>query len=213
MRGPSEKSDPPGGERIALILLAAGASTRLGQPKQLLPFRGRSLLRHAAETALATLCRPVVVVLGAGAESLQTELAGMPVVVAVNSSWAEGMSSSLRAGLEAASEPAEPDALVIMLCDQPLITSAMLNQLVTTHRSKKRGIVASEYGDALGVPALFTRRHFPELRLLQGDQGARKIIVNHKYDLARIPLPEAAFDVDSVEEAARLEGFASLYGS
>jgi molybdenum cofactor cytidylyltransferase len=208
MRGPSEKSGPSAEARIALILLAAGASTRLGQPKQLLPFRGRSLLRHAAETALATVCRPVVVVLGACAERLQTELAGLPVVVAVNPSWGEGMASSLRRGLKTASQPSEPDALVIMLCDQPLITSAMLNQLVTTHHSENRGIVASEYGDAVGVPALFSRQYFSKLRLLKGDQGARGTIVNHKHDLARISLPEAAFDVDQLEEAAGLGGMA-----
>jgi molybdenum cofactor cytidylyltransferase len=208
MPQPFENLNPSGNARSALILLAAGASTRLGRPKQLLLFRGRSLLRHAAQTALASVCRPVVVVLGAFADRLQTELAALPVTVALNPAWAEGMAKSIRAGLKAvSSETAGPDAVVIMLCDQPLITAGMLNQLVHIHRSEERGIVASEYEGALGVPALFSRRYFPELGLLEGNEGARRIIVKHKYDLARISLPEAAFDVDRVEEAARLEGF------
>jgi len=210
MREPAEAWDAPYPARIGLLILAAGASTRLGQPKQLLPFRGRSLLRHAAETALASVCRPVVVVLGAFADRLLTELRELPVTVALNPTWAEGMASSIRTGLRVASEPSEPDAVVIMLCDQPLVTATMLNQLVNVHRSKACGIVASEYEGTLGVPALFNRKYFPELGWLEGDQGARKIIVKYKHDAARISMPEAAFDVDRLEEAARLEEFGRL---
>ena len=145
MRRPPDSPNAPGNARIALILLAAGASTRLGRPKQLLGFRGRSLLRHAAETALASVCRPVVVVLGALADRLQTELTALPVTVALNPAWAEGMAKSIRAGLkEVSSKTPGPDAVVIMLCDQPLITAGMLDQLVSMHRSSGMGIVASE---------------------------------------------------------------------
>ena len=208
MRQPTEISRPPGNAASALILLAAGASTRLGRPKQLLPFRGRSLLRHAAETALASDCRPVVVVLGASADRLQTELNALPVTVALNPLWAEGMASSIRSGLRAMTAGAAgPDSVVIMLCDQPLITARMLHLLVNAHRSEGRGIVASEDEGALGVPALFSRKYYPELGMQEGDQGARSIIVEHGDDVARIVLPAAAFDVDRLEDAERLEGF------
>ena len=206
MRQPTKNLNPPSPAGTALIILAGGASTRLGQPKQLLPFRGRSLLRHAAETALASVCRPMVVVLGAGAEQLRSELSGLLVTVTLNPAWAEGMASSIRAGLgTVTSEANEPDSVVIMLCDQPLITAATLDQLVKVHRTENRGIVACEYEDTLGVPALFSRKYFPELAGLAGDQGARKIIVKHNNNLSRIPAPEAAFDVDRLEQAARLE--------
>jgi molybdenum cofactor cytidylyltransferase len=202
----AESSGPPGNAGCALIILAAGSSARLGQPKQLLPFRGRSLLRHAAETALGSVCRPVVVVLGARADRLQTELAGLLVTVVLNPTWTEGMASSIRVGLAAlASETRVPDAVVLMLCDQPLVTSAMLDHLVNVHRSEARGIVASAYEETMGVPALFSRKYFPELASLVGDQGAKRIIVKHENDLARISLPEAAFDVDRIEEAEWLE--------
>jgi molybdenum cofactor cytidylyltransferase len=152
----------------------------------------------------------VVVVLGALADRLQTELAGLPVIIALNPAWESGMASSIRAGLGAAAADAPGlDAVVILLCDQPLITAAMLDRLVAVHRAEGRGIVAAEYGEAAGVPALFGRNYFPGLGALEGDQGARKIIVNHNKDLARIPMPEAAFDVDRHEEAARLEALAS----
>ena len=116
------------------------------------------------------------------------------------------MASSIRAGLGTVTSGAnDPDSVVIMLCDQPLITAATLNQLVKVHRTENRGIVACEYEDTLGVPALFSRKYFPELAGLAGDQGARKIIVKHNNNLSRIPAPEAAFDVDRLEQAARLE--------
>jgi molybdenum cofactor cytidylyltransferase len=190
------------------MILAAGGSTRLGQPKQLLLFQGRSLVRHAAETALASVCRPVVVVLGARADRLQSELSGLPVTVATNLQWEEGLGSSIRAGLNAlAPGTGGPEAVVIMLCDQPLISARFLDQLVRVHQSSGRGIVAAEYEGAAGVPALFSRAYYPELAALRGRRGAKPIIVKHAKDSERIPLPEAAFDLDHPEDFARLEGF------
>jgi len=187
------------------MILAAGASTRLGRPKQLLPFRGRTLLRHAAETALASLCRPVVVVLGAFAERLNLELAGLPVTVAMNPQWNEGMSSSIRAGLKALAPDRDgPDAVVIMLCDQPLISAQFLDRLVAVRQTSGKGIVAAEYGGEAGVPALFSRAYFPELAALSGSRGAKPVIARHANDAERIPLPEAALDIDRQEDVQRL---------
>jgi len=193
--------DSRGCPASALMILAAGASTRLGRPKQLLPFRGRSLLRHAAETALASSCRPVVVVLGAFAGRLSGELSGLPVTVALNPQWNEGLSSSIRAGLKALPpEGAGPNALLIMLCDQPLISAQFLDRLVAVHLSGGSGIVAAEYGGEGGVPALFSRAYFPELAALRGSRGAKPIIVKYAKHAQRIPLPEAALDIDRQED-------------
>ncbi len=251
-----------GGAASALMILAAGASTRLGQPKQLLPFRGRSLLRHAAETALASVCRPVVVVLGAFAERLRHELNGLPVQVAMNLQWKEGMSSSIRAGLKAlapereapehsdllaapelprASSPspphtcrgkgrgeeasarsmptrmpdgswaAGPEAVVIMLCDQPLISAQFLDRLVAVHQSGGKGIVAAEYGGEGGVPALFSRAYFPELAALRGSRGAKPVIFKNAKHAERIPLPEAVMDVDRREDLQVLGRLAGAF--
>ncbi|MFC7666147.1 NTP transferase domain-containing protein [Hymenobacter humi] len=112
---------------VALLLLAAGASTRMGQPKQLLPYRGRTLLRHAAETAVATGCRPVVLVTGAVHDALAAEIADLPIQVIHNPEWKTGMASSIRAGVIAAAQ-FQPTAYLIMLSDQPLVTPELLHR-------------------------------------------------------------------------------------
>ena len=191
---------------IGLILLAAGGSRRLGRPKQLLPFRGRTLLRHAAETALASICRPVVAVLGAAAEELEGELAGLPLAVAVHPEWAAGLAGSLRAGLAALEGAAETPvaAAVVMLCDQPGVAAADLDALAAAWRAGGRPLVAALYGGELGVPALFDRSLFPELAALAGDAGAKRVLSRHREAAIAVPLPAAAFDVDTPDDLARL---------
>ncbi len=193
-----------------MIILAAGESTRLGRPKQLVPFAGRSLLRHAAATALASVCRPVAVVLGAHADRLEAELTGLSVTIVKNSSWETGLSSSIRAGLEALSVrggdggAGEVGSLVIMLCDQPLVSRELLDRLVEVHGLTGRGIVASEYGGTVGVPALFGREYYAELGALTGDQGAKGIVARHAAEVERVPFPKGGLDIDKEEDCQRL---------
>ena len=188
--------------RVGLIILAAGGSTRLAAPKQLLPVGGRSFLRHAADTALASVCRPVVVVLGAKAEELQTELAGLDVTIVNNTQWQRGLGSSIRAGM-AAIEAASCEAVAIMLCDQPLVSAQLLNRLVET----KAGVAAAEYGGTVGVPALFTAEFFAELTALPGDTGAKGLLLRHAARIARVPFPEAALDIDTPEDYQRFRNY------
>jgi molybdenum cofactor cytidylyltransferase len=145
-----------------------------------------------------------VAVLGASADRISEELNGLPVTLALNAHWNEGIGSSIRAGL-AALAPAPPGAVVIMLCDQPLVPAQFLDRLVAVHLSTGKGIVAAEYGDGVGVPALFDRAYFPDLAALRGSQGAKPLLFKYASHLARIPLPEAAFDVDREEDMRRLE--------
>lgn len=189
-----------------LILLAAGGSSRLGRPKQLLLYQGRTLLRHAAETAFASGCRPVVVVLGAQADRLRAEIAGLEVVIADNPDWARGMGSSVRAGLRAL-EASAPDAagVVLMLCDQPLITAASLDALVQSHIDTSAPLVASEYGGTRGVPAFFGRSLFPDLLALKGEQGAKAVLAAHASEVVALPLPAGVWDVDTASDYERLQ--------
>lgn len=191
---------------IGLVLLAAGASTRLGTPKQLLRYQEQTLLRRAAETALASRCQPVVVVLGAYAERLQPELQGLPVHSIENSDWEQGMGSSLRAGLtELLSATEAPlEAAVFMLCDQPRVSAETLDMLVDRHYETGRPLVASEYGNALGVPALFHHSLFPELLALQGAEGAKQILQRHREQAFGIPFPEGLLDIDTPDDYTRL---------
>lgn len=202
MRGPDLKKSV---KQVGLILLAAGGSRRLGSPKQLVTdAEGQSLVRRAAETALGSACRPVVVVLGASAEAVEAEIAGLPVTAALNAEWRTGLASSIRAGLAALTEAHTLDAVVVMLCDQPQVTSALLDALITAHADTGHEIAACEYGGALGVPALFGRPLFDALTSLTGDEGARRVIKNYAGPVTRVPFPEGVFDIDTPLDAEAL---------
>ena len=190
---------------VALLLLAAGASTRMGRPKQLLPYRGRTLLRHAAETAVASGCAPVVLVTGALHQELLAEVAGLPIQAINNEKWESGMASSIQAGL-AAVAPAQPRAVLIMLTDQPLVTPGLLQQLVAQQQHTQAPIVAAAYGDTLGVPALFARALLPALLQLQGQQGAVRLIAGQGAAVGRVDFPAGLLDVDTPEQYAALLG-------
>jgi molybdenum cofactor cytidylyltransferase len=191
---------------IGLILLAAGGSTRLGTPKQLLQYDGKTLLRRAAETALTSTCRPIQVVLGASAEQCVLELRDLPLSTVVNEAWVEGMGSSLRLGLETllSASPAPPDAVIVMLCDQPLLTVGILDALAEAYATISSPIIASQYGEVSGVPALFDRSLFPELLHLSGAQGAKQIIGRHADQMHQVPFPDGAVDIDTAADYARL---------
>ena len=191
---------------VGLVILAAGGSTRLGTPKQLLHNEGISLLRRAAQTAVASACRPIVVVLGASMEACLAELEDLPVSPVENADWEEGMSASLRLGMEhllvSASGPL--DAAIVMLCDQPLLTTQHLEALLTAYRAARCLVVASEYGDTIGVPVLFDASLFPELLRLKGAHGAKQILARYPHDIQRISFPDGAVDVDTAADYARL---------
>jgi molybdenum cofactor cytidylyltransferase len=192
--------------QVALLLLAAGGSTRMGRPKQLLEYGGQPLLRHSVEQALGSRCRPVVVVLGADADACRAAIHDLPVQIVLNHDWAQGMGSSIRAGMSvlAAGESA-PEAVLIALCDQPLISSAFLDALVRLHVEQHAPMVAASYDSRPGVPALFARALFPRLAALDGQAGAKALLqAADGGELLTIPAPQAAVDVDTPDDYARL---------
>ena len=190
---------------VAVVVLAAGGSSRLGTPKQLVRFRGRTLLRRAAETALACSAGPVVVVLGAHAAALRAELEGLPIRVTVNRRWREGLASSLRAGLRAAraaAGPRGPGGILFLTCDQPYVTPGLLRRLVQRFQ-RGAPIVACAYAETLGVPALFGRAQFGDLLALSGDQGAKRLIASHRDNVASVRFARGATDVDRASDIER----------
>jgi len=189
---------------IAAVVLAAGASSRLGRPKQLVAFRGRSLLRGAVEAALGAGCSPVVVVLGAQADRMRRELESLEVRAVVNPAWREGMGTSVRAGVhELAAAAEEIDAAVLTGCDQPGLSAEVLSRLIEAYRGRvdpTATMAACAYAGVLGVPALFARGEFGRLATLEGDRGARDLLRERADRVVRVPWPRGAIDVDTPDD-------------
>jgi molybdenum cofactor cytidylyltransferase len=190
--------------RIGIVILAAGGSRRMGQPKQLLPFRERTLLRHAVETAVASMCRPILVVTGAHAELVSLELQSLPVLIAYNSEWASGIGSSLRLAIQTLGAIDAMEGVVITLSDQPLVTADAVNRIVEAHYQTGKDIVASEYADTHGVPLFIGKRFFDEISALAGTEGAKRVIDRHLEEMTTVPLVEATFDIDTPNDYERL---------
>jgi molybdenum cofactor cytidylyltransferase len=190
-------------QRIGIIVLAAGASIRMGTPKQLLKIEGISLIRRAAENALGCGCGPVVVVLGANANLIALELNGLAVEIAFNSDWDSGMSSSIRCGLNTllATRP-QMEAVILSVGDQPRVTGTLLAKLTTAHQQCGSQLVAASYSGHVGTPALFSRNYFDELLKVEGQGGAKRILQRHADKVLPVDLPEAAFDLDTPLEFA-----------
>lgn len=183
----------------AIVILAAGASTRMGKSKQLLSWNDDTLLTHAVKTALQTQTSEVVVVLGANHQQHSALLAGMKVNIVVNHNWEMGMGSSLKAGLKYLNSSSKPDCLLVMVCDQPFVTSQHLDQLIQKVETSN-GIVASGYAETAGVPAAFTSRFFEKILALDDSEGARKIIQSNKDLVTRINFPPGASDIDTPDQ-------------
>lgn len=189
--------------RFGAIILAAGASTRMGQPKQLLPLAGQPLLLRAVEVALASSAWPIVVVLGANADSIRPLLARLPVLVVENSAWVEGMASSIRTGIAVLQQFSRSlDAALVALCDQPAFLPAVIERLVAERHATGRSIVAARYQNRNGAPALFCREYFPTLAALTGEEGARSLLNANADRVASVELPELAQDLDTPEDYA-----------
>lgn len=186
--------------KVAAIVLAAGSSRRMGRAKQLLPIRSSTLARRIVEQALASHVVATVVVLGAEADAIRESLAELPISFVENPRWAEGLGTSISAGLAAVQDC---DAAVILACDQPHVSAATINRLIAEHEATGRPIVASAYSDTLGVPALFAREVFDELLELAPEEGAKRLLQEHRDSVAAVDFPEGAVDLDTPADYQR----------
>lgn len=187
---------------VYAIILAAGASKRLGRPKQLLPWQGKTLLEHAIATLQSEFADRVLVVLGAEAELIASNVEVGGVKTVINLDWQQGMSGSIRLGLSAL--PTSAQAALLVLCDQPLIAASHYQSLLQSWQANPEQIIASRYNDNLGVPAVFPRQFFPALQNLTGDRGAKPLLREYAKQLLAIGLDQAAVDIDTNEDFQRL---------
>lgn len=192
-----------GASATAALVLAAGASSRMGRPKALLEIGGRTLVARAADAAREAGLAPVIVVLGSDAAALRESLRGARAALVENAAWATGMASSIRCGVAAL--PEEAEAVVLLPCDQPAVSADLLARLVALRRERGLPMAACRYAGALGPPALFARERFGELLALGGDEGARGLLRRAPESVAVLDFPEGAFDVDTPEDWARWE--------
>ncbi|MFI5207368.1 MAG: NTP transferase domain-containing protein [Gemmatimonadales bacterium] len=189
---------------IPIVILAAGGSRRLKQPKQLVSYRGMTLLRHAANAALESGVGPVIVVLGAEAKACREDLSGLDVALLLHSGWGEGLGSTIRVGVRAA-RSGHPGlgAMLLMTCDQPGVDAGMLRTLADTWRKGGARIAASGYAGTAGIPAVFAASEFAALESLIGDRGAQTLLRSGT-GVAIVPCPAAELDVDESRDLDRL---------
>jgi len=182
----------------AIVILAAGASTRFGSPKQLAPLQDEVVLRTIAQRAVEIGRGRVTVVLGAHAQEIRPLLEDLPVKVAVNDAWREGLGSSLRAGIQ--SLPDNSAAALVWLGDQVGVTVEDLSHLIDAWDRDRSLIVASSYRGTVGVPAIFPHRVFPELLALRGDHGAKGVLLRQPESTTFVDIPNAAIDIDTPDD-------------
>ena len=200
---------------VAAILLAAGNSSRMGAagPKQLLTYQGQPLLRRAIDTACMSAVCPVVVVLGADAERVRPTIDLVGIEIVENPRWDAGMGGSLRTGLDRVLAVApEVDAVVLMLCDQPLVTAEDIRGLIQAHKKTGRPLVASSYSGTIGVPAVIGKQWFDRLMALPDNAGAKALFLAGGDEVAHVEVPCAAIDIDRPEDYEKLRRCCGLGG-
>lgn len=192
---------------VGIVILAAGASSRMGVPKQLLHVDGKSLIKRTAEMAMDTACFPVVVVLGANRDMVRKELERMPITVIDNPYWEKGMSSSIKMGLAGAYMTFKDlESIIFLTADMPFVSVKLIHKMVNKAEEVSEkindtpDIVACHYGGKMGIPVLFKRRVFNDLLGLTGDNGAKKIVLANKERTDTVDFPEGKIDLDTIEE-------------
>jgi len=193
-------------ENIAVVVLAAGGSSRLGRPKQLVEFKGNTLLEHTMAKVDMLGFQTKILVLGANQDKIQQRISSDGFKVVVNPNWEQGMASSIKIGLEAAlAEENGLEHVLFLVSDQPFLERANLIQLVHTQLTKNPKATYSKYGDNIGVPAIFGKAAFPLLMQLEGDEGAKKLTLLEDFNFCTETFKNGGFDVDTEEDVQQLK--------
>jgi molybdenum cofactor cytidylyltransferase len=188
-----------------IIILAAGESSRLGSPKQLLVYSGATLLQHSIEVAQTSDAGIVIIVLGANADLITDALKHTTTNIVVNTAWKQGMASTIRYGLQTAVKlNPQVEAVILMVADQPFVTAELLNKLMEVNRKEQRSIVAGKYGDTFGTPVLFSKHFFRELLELNGDVGAKSLVRKYMNETAFVSFPKGDIDIDTLDDYTHL---------
>ena len=189
-----------------IVILAAGASTRLGQPKQLLQYQGESLIQRIARIAVDAVHSPVVVVLGAHAGKISPQLSSIPVQTVYNEDWTTGIASSIKKGLQAVLDISPKIGNVLFaVCDQPHISTDLFLDMITEKKTTNSPIIACSYDNSLGTPVLFSRKLFHELMQLKDAEGAKSVMQLHPDSVKAVLFPKGNVDIDWLHDLAALK--------
>ncbi len=181
-----------------IIILAAGSSSRLGKPKQLLSYQNKSLIEHITGEAVKANLHPIVIVTGANAEQVSLALNKKDEEIVYNEHWQQGMASSIVAGIsKMLLLDDDVEAALIAVCDQPFVTAELLQALINKKAETGKGIVACTYADTAGTPVLFDRKYFIDLQQLKGEEGAKKLLKLYEADLVTVSFPQGSIDIDT----------------
>ena len=192
--------------KIGVIILAAGSSSRLGYPKQLVTFRGIPLLQGSIDVAESLEFDTKILVLGAKEDEINKKIGRRNFEVVINENWEEGMSTSIKVGIsEALKFEKELEHILILLSDQPLVTKEKIKELIRVQIDSKKQATFSEYAGDIGVPAIFSREIFSDLKKLKGDQGAKKLIYDKNFQFGTVKFKNGNFDVDTTADVELLK--------
>lgn len=186
-------------EDVAILILAAGSSERLGTPKQLLPYKNTTLLRHTIEQVMGLNASKIYVVLGAFYEEIHASIQDLPIDILKNDQWKSGMSSAIRLGVEHIQRDQNIKRILITLTDLPLLDTFHYKNLLQAHQFQPSNITATQYTNSKGVPVIFNDMYFDTLEKLVGEEGAKPILKQHKSDVAYWEANIAYFDVDTTD--------------
>lgn len=188
-----------------IIILAAGNSSRLGQPKQLLAFKDTTLLKNTIEAASLLPNVIVLVVVGSNHQQIKKELNSSKIKISFNEDWESGMSSSIVKGLnDLLLINPQIENCIISVCDQPFISHSVFENLLKEYTKTGKGIVASAYSETVGTPVLFNKKYFKDLLGLKGHEGAKKIINQYLNDSVAVPFEKGNIDIDTPEDYNKL---------
>jgi molybdenum cofactor cytidylyltransferase len=189
----------------SIIILAAGASTRLGRAKQTLPYKNSTLLKHTIKVALDSAIGPVLVVIGAKEKEIMDHLETEAVEIVFNKDYAEGIASSIKAGVRYVQDNyPQCEDIILMVCDQPYVDQHVLKSLLNAKITTNKPLAACSYRETLGVPALFEKRFFPELLSLKGEEGGKKVLLQNQSSIATVPFSLGEIDIDTAADADAL---------
>lgn len=194
-------------KNTGIILLAAGNSTRMGSPKQLLLYQGKTLLERIVDTSLQVFDNnKIIIVLGANHSEIAFQIKDKITLISVNEEWESGMASSIKSGLQTLlNHFPEMERCFISVCDQPYLSSEVFIEMLKLADYSSKEIIAAEYAGTIGVPALFSKKYFKKLLHLSGEQGAKKIIQQNMDDVNIFIFDEGAIDIDTPSDYENLK--------